>query len=116
MTKDLLRRPFGRKILSSEEQETILYYCETTINSRPLTYVEHISNCLKPLTPSVFLRGIPRNDVTGLDAVHASSFNRRLRYRQKFREIFRQRVRNKYMAMLVHQGQRKQETLHIGRY
>jgi hypothetical protein len=84
MKKELLRRYLGRTILSFEELETILCDWDATINS-------HFR--LKPSTPT-FLQSISSNDVTHLDAIHASSFNRTLKYLQKLTEHFPQRFCN----------------------
>lgn len=114
MVKELLRRILGRKVVKFEELETILCDCEATLNSRPLTYIEDTSDALKPLTPAMFLQGLPKTDVVDLDEIDAVSLNRRLRYLQKLRDDFRQRFRNEYLAMLVHHSERKQGTLKVG--
>ncbi|GBL97066.1 hypothetical protein AVEN_254111-1 [Araneus ventricosus] len=110
----MLRRILGRKSVNYEELETILCDCEATINPRPLTYIEDNLECLKPLTPACFLQSIPSSDTTNLDEIDSKSLNRRFRSVQKLRHDLRMRFSNKYLAMLMHKGHIREESLSVG--
>ena len=114
MIKELLRRVLGKSTVNYVELETILCDCEATINSRPLTYISDEVDSLRPLTPASFLQTIPQNEVPDLDNIDSTSCNKRLRYIQKLRKDLRSRFRSEYLALLVHQGSRKDESLRVG--
>ncbi|XP_035231542.1 uncharacterized protein LOC118203369 [Stegodyphus dumicola] len=113
MLKEMLRRILGRKSLDYEELKTICD-CEATINSRPLTYIEDNSESVKPLTPVCFLESIPSSETTDLDEIDSKSLNIRLHFVQKLRQDLRMRFRNVYLAMLIHQGKSRKESLRVG--
>ncbi|GBM40744.1 hypothetical protein AVEN_162201-1 [Araneus ventricosus] len=114
MLKEMLRRILGRKNFNYEELETFLCDCEATRNSKPLTYIEDNSEGLKALTSACFLQSIPGSDTTDLDEIDSKTLNRRLRSVQKLRHDLRMRFRNEYLAMLVHKGQSREESLSVG--
>ncbi|XP_035230004.1 uncharacterized protein LOC118201962 [Stegodyphus dumicola] len=114
MLKEMLRRILGKKSLDYEELETILCDYEATINSRLLTYIEDNSEGLKQLTPACFLQSIPSCETTDLDEIGSKSLNIRLRFVQKLRQDLRIRFRNEYLAMLIHKGKSREESLRVG--
>ena len=52
VTKRALRMSTGKQILSWNEMATIFAEVKSIINSRPLTYLSHDPNDLRPLTPT----------------------------------------------------------------
>ncbi|XP_055950873.1 uncharacterized protein LOC129984959 [Argiope bruennichi] len=101
MIKKLLRRTLGQASLNYEELMSVLCDCESTVNSRPLTYVTEDSDDLIPLTPSLFLGEIPEFGVPDLDHLDQIDFNKRLRHLQNVRELLRRRFRLEYLSLLV---------------
>ncbi|CAK1596209.1 unnamed protein product [Parnassius mnemosyne] len=99
--KEMLRRILGRQRLTWVELDTVLCDCEAVINSRPLTYVSTCTDDLRPLTPMLFLHGLPSNDTSDLDYVDNMNLNVRYKYLQKLREDFRVRFRKEYLALLT---------------
>lgn len=105
--KDLLRKMLGKAHLNYVELETLLCDCESTINSRPLTYIADSLENLTPLTPSCFLQNICESNVHDLDEIDHTSINLRFRYVQKLRTDLRNRFRNEYLSCLVLKNQKK---------
>ncbi|XP_074034157.1 uncharacterized protein [Leptinotarsa decemlineata] len=68
MIKELLRKNLGKKTVDYEELVTLLCDCESTINSRPLTYVSDNTDELIPVTPSSFLQSIPTSEVPDIES------------------------------------------------
>ncbi|CAK1598275.1 unnamed protein product [Parnassius mnemosyne] len=99
--KEMLRRILGRQRLTWVELDTVSCDCEAVINSRPLTYVSTCTDDLRPLTPMLFLHGLPSNDTSDLDYVDNMNLNVRYKYLQKLREDFRVRFRKEYLALLT---------------
>ncbi|XP_054282052.1 uncharacterized protein LOC128999514 [Macrosteles quadrilineatus] len=83
---------------------TLLCDLESTINSRPLTYMSDDYDTLQPLTPSVFLQPIVKSDIHDLDIVDSTTLNKRVRYLQSLRQNLRSRFKKEYLAMLVHRS------------
>jgi hypothetical protein len=69
MVKKLLGRLLARSSLHYEELQKILCNTEAVINSRPLTYLSEDPKDLSPLTPAMFIQGIPTMGVPILDHV-----------------------------------------------
>lgn len=69
MVKKLLRRLLGRSSLQYENLQTILCDTEAVINSRPLAYLSEDPKDLSPLTPAMFIQGIPTMGVPILEHV-----------------------------------------------
>lgn len=55
ITKNCLKKALGRSHISLDELQTIVTEIESTMNDRPITYVEE--DCTMPLTPSLILHG-----------------------------------------------------------
>ncbi|XP_054287987.1 uncharacterized protein LOC129003716 [Macrosteles quadrilineatus] len=104
MVKELLRRNLRLAKVDYEELMTLLCDLESTINSRPLTYMSDDYDTLQPLTPSVFLQPIVKSDVHDLDIVDSTTLNKRVRYLQSLRQNLRSRFKKEYLAMLVHRS------------
>ena len=69
MVKKLLRRFLVRSSIQYEDLHKFLWDTEAVINSRPLTYLSEDPKNLSPLTPAVFIQGIPTKGVPILDHV-----------------------------------------------
>ncbi|GFX08336.1 bel12-ag transposon polyprotein [Trichonephila clavipes] len=80
------KKNLGRSCLSYEELQTLVYECESVMNSRPLTYISEEQE-LKTLTPSMFLQDIPLNDIPDLDQIQKTNIVLRWRYIQRFAKI-----------------------------
>ncbi|UYV60695.1 hypothetical protein LAZ67_1001953 [Cordylochernes scorpioides] len=94
LTKKLLRRLLGKRVVNYEEMVTILENCERVINARPLTYIAEDNDDLVPLTPEMFLRE-PRTE----GEIDLNEF----------------RFRSEYLGLLVHHDNRKkQRQLKVG--
>lgn len=110
MVKRILRKVLGRACLCYEELNTILCDCEQVINSRPLTYVTEDVDDLAPLSPAMFLQEIRVSDVTDIDIVDNKELNKRAQYKQKLRDILRQRFRVEYLGQLRQESVRQRKT------
>ncbi|KAF8784781.1 hypothetical protein HNY73_010418 [Argiope bruennichi] len=82
---------------------------ENAVKTEPKEIIQII-----PLALACFLQGIPNSDTTDLDEIDSKSLNRRLRFIQKLRHDLRMRFRNEYLAMLVHKGHNREESLSVG--
>ncbi|UYV73025.1 hypothetical protein LAZ67_10001588 [Cordylochernes scorpioides] len=114
LTKKLLRRLLGKRVVNYEEMVTILENCERVINARPLTYIAEDNDDLVPLTPEMFLRE-PRTegeiDLNGFRCNFGKSYEKRKRLLKEFRKRFR----SEYLGLLVHHDNRKkQRQLKVG--
>ncbi|GFR26195.1 DUF5641 domain-containing protein [Trichonephila clavata] len=69
---------------------------------------------LLPLFPAIFIHGNSNCETPDLDQVDRSSLVKRTKYLQKLREDLRQRFRNEYLALLVHRGTRRNDSLEVG--
>jgi hypothetical protein len=99
LTKTLLRRILGNRVVALEELTTILCDVEGTLNQRPLTYLSE-NDPLVPLSPAFFLQD---NTATGLpeaDAADAKTLRRSASRVQHLREQLRSRFRKEYLAEL----------------
>lgn len=101
MLKNILRRVLGKASLSYEEMVTVLCDCESTLNSRPLTYVSDDPSDLKPLTPSMFLHDLRTEETPDFDIINGIDLNARVKYRQEVMENLRKRFRKEYLSQLV---------------
>ncbi|UYV83279.1 hypothetical protein LAZ67_23000393 [Cordylochernes scorpioides] len=92
LTKKLLRRLLGKRVVNYEEMVTILENCERVINARPLTYIAEDNDDLVPLTPEMFLRE-PRTegeiDLNEFRCNFGKSYEKRKRLLKEFRKRFR---------------------------
>ncbi len=104
MVKGLLLRVLGRAVLQYEELYTVLCDIEATVNARPLTYLAEDTDDFTPLTPAMFLTGIPCSEVPEMDAAERDGFERRFRYRQRLMKDLTTRFRREYLGMLVQRG------------
>ncbi|UYV82962.1 hypothetical protein LAZ67_22001552 [Cordylochernes scorpioides] len=88
LTKKLLRRLLGKRVVNYEEMVTILENCERVINARPLTYIAEDNDDLVPLTPEMFLRE-PRAegeiDLNEFRCNFGKSYEKRKRLLKEFR-------------------------------
>ncbi|UYV81516.1 hypothetical protein LAZ67_20001410 [Cordylochernes scorpioides] len=114
LTKKLLRRLLGKRVVNYEEMVTLLENCERVINARPLTYIAEDNDDLVPLTPEMFLRE-PRAegeiDLTEFRCNFGKSYEKRKRLLKEFRKRFR----SEYLGLLVHHDNRKkQRQLKVG--
>ncbi|GFS72765.1 integrase catalytic domain-containing protein [Trichonephila clavipes] len=114
MPKELLRRVLGKSIVNYEHLLTIVCDCESIINAWPLTYIHEDPNELLPLSPAMFIHGNSNCETPDLDQADRSSLVKRTKYLQKLREDLRQRFRNEYLALLVHRGTRRNDSLEVG--
>ncbi|GFX64353.1 DUF5641 domain-containing protein [Trichonephila clavipes] len=62
----------------------------------------------------MFIHGNSNCETPDLDQVDRSSLVKRTKYLQKLREDLRQRIRNEYLALLVHRGTRRNDALEVG--
>ncbi|GFU70142.1 pro-Pol polyprotein [Trichonephila clavipes] len=83
------------------------WWGEAVINSRPLNYLSEDPDDLTPLTPSMFLQDIKTVEVPDLDNIDNINFTKRLRYQQRLRNDLRNRFRDEYLSLLVHQVSNK---------
>ncbi|XP_015120388.1 uncharacterized protein LOC107043403 [Diachasma alloeum] len=100
LMKDLLKRTLKKSLLTFEELITVLCDVEAIINSRLLTYLAEHPHQLIPLSPSLFLQEVKAIGVPDVDAVSATSMNKRQRYLQQVREHLRQHFRIEYLGQL----------------
>ncbi|GFU49229.1 integrase catalytic domain-containing protein [Trichonephila clavipes] len=103
MVKRILRRILGRASINFEELSTILCDAEAVINSRPLNYLSEDPDELTLLPPSMFLQDIQTMEIPDLDNIDNINLTKRLRYLQKLRNNLRNRFRDEYLSLLVHQ-------------
>ncbi|GFX47479.1 DUF5641 domain-containing protein [Trichonephila clavipes] len=73
MLKELLCRVLGKYIVNYEELLTILCYCESIINARPLIYIHEDPNDFVTFVPAMFIHGNNNCETPDLDQVDRSS-------------------------------------------
>ncbi|GBL63633.1 hypothetical protein AVEN_124829-1, partial [Araneus ventricosus] len=112
--KTLLLRVLGRSSLNYEELLTVSCDLETTINSRPLTYLSDEMEELMPLTPSLFLQDLKQTGVPDLDIVDSNKLNIRLKHCDSIRKELRSRFRKEYLSQLVQKASVKGQSLKTG--
>ncbi|CAL8069059.1 unnamed protein product [Orchesella dallaii] len=100
VVKTSLRKVLGKAVLNKEELVTVLCDVEATVNRRPLAYVSEDPEDLKPLTPHMFLYGIPNSHVPEADVHDGASLSKRLKLLQILREDLRSRFRKEYLGQL----------------
>ncbi|GFX32597.1 DUF5641 domain-containing protein [Trichonephila clavipes] len=100
-------RILGRASINFEELNTILYDSEAVINSRPLNYLSEDPDDLASLTSSMFLQDIQTVGVPDMDNIDSINLTKRLRYQQRLRNDLRNRYRDEYLSLLVHQDVNK---------
>ncbi|XP_054709178.1 uncharacterized protein LOC129218883 [Uloborus diversus] len=105
--KKLPRRVLVRSSLTYEEMITVLCDCESTINSRPLTYMPGDDAELLSLSPNLFLQDIKTSGVPDIDALDHQSLNKRIKYRQNVQRDLRQRFRAGYLGALIQRSKHK---------
>ncbi|UYV82468.1 hypothetical protein LAZ67_21002318 [Cordylochernes scorpioides] len=108
LTKTLLRRLLGKRVVNYEEMVTILENCERVINARPLTYIAEDNDDLVPLTPEMFLREPRTEGEIGLNEFRCN-FGKSYEKRKRLLKEFRKRFRSEYLGLLVHQDNRKKQ-------
>ncbi|XP_018303518.1 uncharacterized protein [Mycetomoellerius zeteki] len=108
--KEILRKVLRQAFLNYEELTTILCDCEAIINSRPITYIAEEPHQLIPLSPALFLQDTRNSGIPDLDAIaSAEKLNKRIKYRQTFREHLRQRFRSEYLGQLSRKNNRRSQ-------
>ncbi|GFT44324.1 integrase catalytic domain-containing protein [Trichonephila clavipes] len=100
LVKRTLRKTLEKTSLNHEEMYTVLYDCESLINSRPLTYVTDDVEDLEPLTPAMFLQDIKEIGVPELDQIDENKLNKILVYRNRIQNDLRKRFRVEYLGQL----------------
>ncbi|UYV72138.1 hypothetical protein LAZ67_9001944 [Cordylochernes scorpioides] len=114
LTKKLLRRLLGKRVVNYEEMVTILENCERVINARPLTYIAEDNDDLVPLTPEMFLREPRTEGEIDLNEFRCN-FGKSYEKRKRLLKEFRKRFRREYLGLLVHHDNRKkQRQLKVG--
>ncbi|UYV84569.1 hypothetical protein LAZ67_X002650 [Cordylochernes scorpioides] len=114
LTKKLLRRLLGKRVVNYEEMVTILENCERVINARPLTYIAEDNDDLVPLTPEMFLREPRAEGEIDLNEFRCN-FGKSYLKRKRLLKEFRNRFRSEYLGLLVHHDNRKkQRQLKVG--
>ncbi|UYV73224.1 hypothetical protein LAZ67_10002223 [Cordylochernes scorpioides] len=114
LTKKLLRRLLGKRVVNYEEMVTILGNCERVINTRPLTYIAEDNDDLVPLTPEMFLREPRTEGEIDLNESRCN-FGKSYEKRKRLLKEFRKRFRSEYLGLLVHHDNRKkQRQLKVG--
>ncbi|UYV83455.1 hypothetical protein LAZ67_23001090 [Cordylochernes scorpioides] len=114
LTKKLLRRLLGKRVVNYEEMVTILENCERVINARPLTYIAEDNDDLVPLTPEMFLRE-PRTEGEIVLKEFRCNFGKSYEKSKRLLKEFRKRFRSEYLGLLVHHDNRKkQRQLKVG--
>ncbi|UYV84516.1 hypothetical protein LAZ67_X002428 [Cordylochernes scorpioides] len=114
LTKKLLRRLLGKRVVNYEEMVTILENCERVINARPLTYIAEDNDDLVPLTPDMFLREPRAEGEIDLNEFRCN-FGKSYEKRKRLLKDFRKRFRSEYLGLLVHHDNRKkQRQLKVG--
>ncbi|UYV60908.1 hypothetical protein LAZ67_1002751 [Cordylochernes scorpioides] len=114
LTKNLLRRLLGKRVVNYEEMVTILENCERVINARPLTYIAEDNDDLVPLTPEMFLREPRTEGEIDLNEFRCN-FGKSYEKRKRLLKEFRKRFRSEYLGLLVHHDNRKkQRQLKVG--
>ncbi|GBL89025.1 hypothetical protein AVEN_255176-1 [Araneus ventricosus] len=112
--KTLLLRVLGRSSLNYEELLTVSCDLETTISSRPLTYLSDEMEELMPLTPSLFLQDLKQTGVPDLYLVDPSKLNIRVKHCDSVRKELRSRFRKEYLSQLVQKASVKGQSLKTG--
>ncbi|UYV82291.1 hypothetical protein LAZ67_21001623 [Cordylochernes scorpioides] len=114
LTKKLLRRLLGKRVVNYEEMVTILENCERVINARALTYIAEDNDDLVPLTPEMFLREPRTEREIDLNEFRCN-FGKSYEKRKRLLKEFRKRFRSEYLGLLVHHDNRKkQRQLKVG--
>ncbi|UYV80141.1 hypothetical protein LAZ67_18001817 [Cordylochernes scorpioides] len=114
LTKKLLRRLLGKRVVNYEEMVTILENCERVINARPLTYIAEDNDDFVPLTPEMFLREPRTEGEIDLNEFRCN-FGKSYEKRKRLLKEFRKRFRSEYLGLLVHHDNRKkQRQLKVG--
>ncbi|XP_021965025.1 uncharacterized protein LOC110860286 [Folsomia candida] len=101
---DLLRRTLGSAKLTFDEMRTSLAAVTHTINGRPLATVTEDFDDLVPLTPSMFLRGLPMQGFPENEYISPSNLQKNYKKMNSLKKQFQIRFRNEYLAQLVHQS------------
>ncbi|UYV64562.1 hypothetical protein LAZ67_3001186 [Cordylochernes scorpioides] len=108
LTKNLLRRLLGKRVVNYEEMVTILENCERVINARPLTYIAEDNDDLVPLTPEMFLREPRTEGEIDLNEFRCN-FGKSYEKRKRLLKEFSKRFRSEYLGLLVHHDNRKKQ-------
>jgi hypothetical protein len=113
--KEMLRKMLGHRKLSRSQMESVLCEVETAMNERPLTYVADDQDDLVPLTPSMFLHGLPTSTFPESEVLDGGGLRKAATTLNQLRMELRERFRREYLANLVHRGKmEKVRELEIG--
>ena len=100
LVKQLLRKILSKASVNFEDMMTILCDCESTINSRPLTYISNDPNDLMALTPNMFLQEIREVGIPDLDLIDTVDIREKYSHNNKLRDDLRRRFRSEYLGQL----------------
>jgi hypothetical protein len=115
MTKQLLRRVLGKRVVHMGELETLVCEVEDALNNRPLTYSTENPDDLIPLTPNVFVRYGGPPYLPEADMKEASGVRSAHRKLQHLREALRSRFRKEYLGFLRgHTSMKSSNPLKVG--
>jgi hypothetical protein len=100
--KDLLKRMLGRGRgrVDCESLRTCLSTVKSMMNQRPLTTVTEDADDLVPLTPALFLRGIPGSDFPEYE-ISSKQLQQVHKGRTVLLKELQNRFRNEYLSQLV---------------
>ncbi|GFV98484.1 integrase catalytic domain-containing protein [Trichonephila clavipes] len=101
-------------VLTYEELLTVLYVCESIVNSRPLTYVSENSDDLIPLASAMSMMSNASLDVTDLDLSDFARFQKRVKFRARLLKDIRGRFRKEYLGLLVQKAHKTTRALKVG--
>jgi len=94
---------------------TCLATVESAMNQRPLTAVTEDSKDLIPLTPAMFLRGIPSSGFPEYEEIEAEQLRHLHRDRALLQRELLSRFRNEYLSQLVQRSKEmRPSTLAVG--
>ena len=109
--KDLLKRMLGRGRVDCEGLRTCLSTVESTMNQRPLTTVTEDADDLIPLTPAMFLRGIPGSDFPEYEEISSEQLQHVHKGRTTLLRELQTRFRNEYLSQLVQRSNERKGTI-----
>ena len=113
--KDLLKRMLGRERVDIEGLRTCLSTVESTMNQRPLTTVNEDPDDLVPLTPAMFLCGLPVSDFPEYIEFSSEQLQNVHKGRSMLLRELQKRFRNEYLSQLVQRSrERKGLTINVG--
>jgi len=105
--KDLLKRILGRSRVSYDELRTCIATAAAVMNDRPLTTVTEDTEDLTPLTPAMFLKGLPRNCLPELENVQAEGIQQEYKRVVTLKKELQERFRKEYLGLLIQTAKAK---------